>query len=178
MGPGGSGPPVIHDSLGPPESTSWTASTNFAMPQLRTNVESAPFLTLSLPRGTLYRKTCVLFLTLCLLGSDLVSDIAIFVLKRDVKLQLTNFRKRLQTHLFSLAFNVCWLLLPCYVMLCNPYVNDIVLHLCSACNRRTINFYMMMMMMMMIGSTSFEGLVVATDRSTDQQTDTDRSCNF
>jgi len=26
----------------------------------------------------------------------------------------------------------------------------LVLHLCSACNRRTINFYMMMMMMMMI----------------------------
>jgi len=36
----------------------------------RQNVESAPFLTLGLPRGTLYRKTCVLFLTLCFLGSD------------------------------------------------------------------------------------------------------------
>jgi len=26
----------------------------------------------------------------------------------------------------------------------------LVMHLCSACNRRTINFYMMMMMMMMM----------------------------
>jgi len=34
------------------------------------NVESAPFLTLALPRGTLYRRTCVLFLILCFLGSD------------------------------------------------------------------------------------------------------------
>ena len=34
------------------------------------NVESAPFPTLTLPRGTLYRKTCVLFLTLYFLGSD------------------------------------------------------------------------------------------------------------
>jgi len=34
------------------------------------NVESAPFLTLALPRGTLYRKTCMLFLTVCFLESD------------------------------------------------------------------------------------------------------------
>jgi len=36
----------------------------------RQNVESAPFLTLALPRGTLYRRTCVLFLILCFSGSD------------------------------------------------------------------------------------------------------------
>ena len=38
----------------------------------RQNVESAPFLTLGLPRGTLYQKTCVLFLTLCFLWSPYV----------------------------------------------------------------------------------------------------------
>jgi len=46
------------------------------------NVESAPFLTLGLLRGTLYRKTCV------------VSDSVLF-------------RKRLKTDLFSLALNIC-----------------------------------------------------------------------
>jgi len=34
------------------------------------NMESAPFLTLALPRGTLYRRTRELFLILCFLGSD------------------------------------------------------------------------------------------------------------
>ena len=64
------------------------------------NVESAPFLTLALLRGTLYRRTCVLFLTLCFLGSDW----------------------RLTFLVLLLTFvDYCCL---CYVMLCNPYVND------------------------------------------------------
>jgi len=42
-------------------------TTNFSYGQ---NVESAPFLTLALPLGTFYCRTCVLFLSLCFLGSD------------------------------------------------------------------------------------------------------------
>jgi len=81
------------------------------------NVESAPFLTLGLPRGTLYRKTCVLFLTQCFLGSDW----------------------RLTFLVLLLTFvDYCCL---CYVMLCNPMLMTLVMHLCSPCNRRTINFY-------------------------------------
>ena len=76
------------------------------------NVESAPFLTLALPRRTLYQKTCVLFLTLRFLGSD-----------------------------WRLTFLVLLLTFVDYCLL----LMTLVMHLCSACNRRTINFYVMMM---------------------------------
>ena len=52
------------------------------------------------------------------------------------------------------------------------------MHLCSACNRRTINFYMMMMMMIPYHSPKLHpgpcnsvGMRPRTDRQTDRHTD-------
>jgi len=59
------------------------------------------------------------------------------------------FRKRLKTHFLVLLLtfvDYCWLLLMTLVM-----------HLCSPCNRRTINLSMMMMTMMMSKENKWVG---------------------